>query len=71
MISHFQWKELRNNLLRREWSFSFFTQGTYYHGIYDKEGAIHWGTPAPSDALKQTLEPKIHDLMLYHIYEEH
>lgn len=71
MLSHFQWKELRNNLVRREWSFSFYFEGTYFTGVYHKDGSIDWGDLSLSDERKKRLEPQIHDLMLYHVYEQH
>jgi hypothetical protein len=71
MLSHFQWKELRNNLLRREWFFSFFCEGQFITGIYYKDGSIDWGNTILSEEKKKWLEPKIHDLMLFHVYEEH
>lgn len=71
MISHFQWKELRNNLARREWSFSFFHEGQYVTGIYHKNGTVEWNGPLLTDEKRKELEPHIHDLMLYHVYEEH
>ncbi|WP_100371897.1 YheE family protein [Bacillus sp. FJAT-45037] len=71
MISHFQWKEIRNNLVRQEWAFSFYYQGQYLTGSYHKDGSMTWGQPTPSVEQRQELEPRIHDLMLYHVYEEH
>jgi hypothetical protein len=71
LISHFQWKELRNNLVRREWAFSFFYAGSYLTGTYHKDGSIDWNHPVPTEDKKKELEPKVHDLMLYHVYEEH
>ncbi|WP_017728707.1 YheE family protein [Halalkalibacterium ligniniphilum] len=69
MISHFQWKERRNNLVRREWTFSFFHAGTYYTGIYFKDGSITWNQPDPATEQQPLFESQIHDLMLYHVYE--
>ncbi|MCL7747022.1 YheE family protein [Halalkalibacter alkaliphilus] len=71
MLVHFQWKELRNNLLRREWAFSFFHEGQYMSGIYYKNGSIKWGDSNVSSQKKEKLEPYVHDLMLYHVYEQH
>ncbi|ARK29150.1 YheE family protein [Halalkalibacter krulwichiae] len=71
MLSHFQWKELRNNLVRREWAFSFFFDGNYITGIYHKNGEIDWGEANLTSNQKEILEPQIHDLMLYHVYEQH
>ncbi|MDT8862043.1 YheE family protein [Alkalihalobacillus sp. MEB130] len=71
MLVHFQYKELRNNLLRREWSFSFFYEGRYMTGTYYKDGRIKWNDDDLTLEKKEKLEPHIHDLMLYHVYEEH
>ncbi|WP_209124331.1 DUF5342 family protein [Alkalihalobacillus sp. BA299] len=71
MISHFQWKELRNNLVRQEWEFSFFYKGNYFRGMYYKNGAIEWSETTPTEAEKKQLEMQVHDLFLYHVYEEH
>ncbi|KHF39167.1 YheE family protein [Halalkalibacter okhensis] len=71
MLAHFQWKELRNNLLRREWAFSFFHEGQYMTGVYHKDGSIKWGDSSLSSEQKAKLEPFVHDLMLYHVYEQH
>ncbi|TWI56194.1 YheE family protein [Halalkalibacter nanhaiisediminis] len=71
MISHFQWKELRNNLVRREWTISFFHKGQYITGIYHQNGTIAWNESLLTNDSKKELEPQIHELMLYHVYEEH
>ncbi|PSL45175.1 hypothetical protein B0H94_107180 [Salsuginibacillus halophilus] len=71
MISHFQWKEMKNNWLNREWSFSFFYQGKMHRGTYYKDGTITWQTTAPKESDRADLERHIHDLMLYHVYEDH
>ncbi|WP_332694080.1 DUF5342 family protein [Halalkalibacter lacteus] len=69
MIAHFQWKS--NNLVLREWSFSFFHEGQYITGMYYKDGQIDWGPSALTAKTKMKLKPYIHDLMLYHVYEQH
>ncbi|UOE95467.1 MULTISPECIES: YheE family protein [Bacillaceae] len=71
MLSHFQWKELRNNLVRQEWEISFFFEGTYYRGTYFKDGSIEWHTLPKTDDDRRKLELQVHDLMLYHVYEDH
>ncbi|GAE35657.1 DUF5342 family protein [Halalkalibacter akibai] len=71
MISHFQWKELKNNLVRSEWAFSFFHEGHYYTGTYFKDGSINWNQDTLTLEKKKLLEPKLHDLMLFHVYENH
>ncbi|MFB4163721.1 DUF5342 family protein [Alteribacillus sp. JSM 102045] len=71
MITHFQWSERKNNWLRKEWKFSFFFKGNYFNGIYFKDGTIEWaGNTPPSNDLKN-IEAQVHDLVLYHIFEDH
>jgi hypothetical protein len=67
MLTHFQWKSSN----RREWSFSFFYEGQFISGIYYKDGKIDWSHSMLTDESKKKLEPRIHDLMLYHVYEKH
>ncbi|MFB5663170.1 DUF5342 family protein [Alteribacillus sp. HJP-4] len=69
MISHFQWAERINNLVRKEWSFSFYFKGTYFTGIYNMDGTIDWNGSVPAEHEK--LEAGLHDLFLYHVYEDH
>ncbi|MFC0473717.1 DUF5342 family protein [Halalkalibacter kiskunsagensis] len=68
MLAHFQWK---SNLSLREWSFSFFHDGQFITGTYYKNGHIKWGQSVLTAESKKKLEPHIHDLMLYHVYEQH
>ncbi|MDA3128574.1 DUF5342 family protein [Aliibacillus thermotolerans] len=70
MISHFQWQEKKNNLLQKEWAFSFYYQGKYLTGTYLQTGKITWDNE-PSSLDKEKLEASIHDLMLYHVFEDH
>lgn len=71
MISHFQWKEIKNNLVRQEWEFSFFYKGAQQRGMYFKDGSIQWYPPEPAEKERKALESQVHDLFLYHIYEQH
>ncbi|WP_018924229.1 YheE family protein [Salsuginibacillus kocurii] len=71
MITHFQWKELKNNWINREWSFSFFYRGTFLKGKYYKDGTIEWVSDKPPETEQSTIESQVHDLMLYHVYEDH
>lgn len=71
MITHFQWYEKKNNWLRKEWAFSFYFKGSYYHGVYFKDGSIKWeGEQPPSNEL-ENITTQVHDLVLYHIFEDH
>lgn len=71
MLSHFQYKEIKNNLINREWSFSFFYKQKRYIGTYYKDGSISWGNSIIEKPEKEFLESCVHDLMLYHVYEDH
>ncbi|PRO64651.1 DUF5342 family protein [Alkalicoccus urumqiensis] len=67
MIQHFQWKAHRPS----GWSFSFYHQGARYRGFYHRDGTIRWDQPETRPEKAETLEGQIHDLMLYHVYEDH
>ncbi|UTR09209.1 YheE family protein [Evansella sp. LMS18] len=72
MISHFNYKEIKNNLINQEWSFSFFYKQKRYTGKYYKDGSIKWTSPEDiNEEDRKFLETAIHDLMLYHVYEDH
>lgn len=68
MIEHFQWKERPPF----GWSFTFFYKQTRYKGTYQKDGVIKWRIPEEiNETDKKFLESSVHDLILYHIYEDH
>lgn len=71
MLSHFQWKPLNKNLLKLSWEFSFYYHGTYYQGVYYNNGNIEWFHTELEEETRKVLEAKVHELMLYHVYEEH
>ncbi|MBU9720744.1 MULTISPECIES: DUF5342 family protein [Bacillaceae] len=71
MLTHFQYKEIKNNLINQEWNFSFFYKQKEYNGTYFKDGSITWKSAITDDKEKSFLESCVHDLMLYHVYEEH
>lgn len=72
MITHFQLKEIKNNMINQEWKFSFFYKKEAYKGNYFKNGEITWIQPSLIDKEdKVFLESCVHDLMLYHVYEDH
>lgn len=71
MISHFQWKALHSDKKLPGWSFSFFFKGVQYRGIYHKNGEIEWNEGSnPSEDDREKLHSHIHELMLYHVYED-
>ncbi|WP_096201502.1 DUF5342 family protein [Bacillus sp. FJAT-45350] len=71
MISHFNWKERDATLIKKEIQFSFFFKGEYYQGMYYSDGTITWTERQPDGQAKENLEMQIHDLILYHVYEDH
>ncbi|OEH92936.1 DUF5342 family protein [Bacillus solimangrovi] len=68
MISHFQYKERNKDLAG--WSFSFFYKKTRYSGLYHRNGEVEWYEPAPENDKKEYLQSHLHELMLFHVYEE-
>ncbi|PYZ98869.1 hypothetical protein CR205_09950 [Alteribacter lacisalsi] len=74
MLSHFHYREIKNNMINREWSFEFYYKQQQYKGSYYKDGSIKWTSPdkGKMSPEEQTfLESCVHDLMLYHVYEDH
>ncbi|UCZ54293.1 YheE family protein [Bacillus shivajii] len=72
MLTHFQYKEIKNNMVNQEWQFSFFYKQNRFVGHYFKDGSIQW--KQPGEILredKEFIESCVHDLMLYHVYEDH
>ncbi|SDO29751.1 DUF5342 family protein [Alkalicoccus daliensis] len=68
MIQHFQWKERPPF----GWSFSFYYKQMRYKGTYQKDGVIRWHHPEDINEKDAAfLESTVHDLMLYHVYEDH
>ncbi|TCP29298.1 hypothetical protein EV207_111100 [Scopulibacillus darangshiensis] len=70
MISHFTYKPfLSAESRRREYLFSFFFKGKAYKGIYRYNGAIEWLEGKPEGQHINNLQSKIHELMLFHEYD--
>lgn len=69
MLTHFTYKPfLSPETRRREYQISFFYKGVNYTGIYHYNGAIDWDEE-PEEAEISPLTSRVHELMLYHIYE--
>ncbi len=61
-------------MINREWSFTFYYKQNKYKGMYFKDGSIKWERPTTKEMNneeKSFLEDCVHDLMLYHVYEDH
>ncbi|WP_026689042.1 DUF5342 family protein [Alteribacter aurantiacus] len=74
MLSHFHYREIKNNMINQEWDFDFYYKQNKYKGKYFKDGSITWhhqGADQMTTEEKSFLEDCVHDLMLYHVYEEH
>ncbi|WP_416149162.1 DUF5342 family protein [Salipaludibacillus sp. HK11] len=72
MLTHFQLKEIKNNMINQEWDFTFYYKRLFYKGKYFKDGRIQWISPSSIDQDdKVFLAGCVHDLMLYHVYEDH
>lgn len=69
MITHFQQKEIDRSIPDGKWSISFFHNKKRCTGYYYKNGDITW-VNAPDDH-EEDIKAIVHDLMLYHVYEDH
>ena len=69
MISHFEWKSLYETEKIPGWQFSFYFEKKRFMGVYHKDGSITWMGDFLTEQAKKELEPRIHELMLYHVYD--
>ncbi|PQD95546.1 hypothetical protein CYL18_09695 [Pradoshia eiseniae] len=69
MISHFTFQSLYQTEKIPGWSFSFYYEGKRYTGVYHKDGSIEWTNNLPSESSLKELESRLHELMLYHVYD--
>ena len=67
MITHFQWKPLHTNL--PGWKINFYFNKQAVQALYHKDGSIEWIAHAPAKSDEEMLKSRIHDLMVYHVYE--
>ena len=70
LLQHFQFKSLFQDKRLPGWTFSFFHQQRKYEGIYHPNGKIEWTLSTPNEQEQTILQKQIHDLMLYHIYDQ-
>lgn len=69
MFQHFTFKPLLSKILRKDYQFSFYFQGTQYRGLYYYNGQIEWQDPVPAEQDRGNLESQVQELMLYHVYD--
>lgn len=69
MLQHFQYKPLYKDKNLPGWKFYFYYKKQRLSGNYLKDGAIEWLPVAPGEADRKQLEQQVHELMLYHVYD--
>lgn len=69
MLQHFQIQSLYKEKLLPGWLFSFYFRQQKFNGIYHPNGKIEWQSISPDEQYILLLEKQIHDLMIYHIYD--
>ena len=70
MITHFQYQSLFANNQLPGWGFSFYFQKQRYTGTYHQNGEIGWTSPIPATEDEKYLANHIHELMLFHVYDD-
>ncbi|HEY4553837.1 MAG TPA: YheE family protein [Bacillaceae bacterium] len=70
MLQHFQYQSLYEDKRLPGWKFSFYHNGSRFEGLYHASGKIEWSSQAPEGAVEPVLQKQIHDLMLYHVYDQ-
>lgn len=69
MITHFQLQPLYQNSQLPGWKFSFYFKKHKFSGIYHQSGTIEWTSAQPDKEDEQQLAKHVHELMLFHVYE--
>ncbi|CAM4063471.1 DUF5342 family protein [Lederbergia lenta] len=69
-MQHFQVQSLYADKRLPGWTFSFYLNQHKYTGIYHSNGNIEWTINQPDDEHINKIQTQIHDLMIYHIYDE-
>ncbi|AIC93912.1 MULTISPECIES: YheE family protein [Shouchella] len=71
MLVHFQFKPLYQRAQKQSWAFSFYFKGQFVSGTYHFDGSITWTDSQVDEQVRnEQLKQAVHDLMLYHVYEE-
>lgn len=70
MIQHFQYNSLYQNEQLPGWTISFYYNKEKFEGIYHSDGRIEWITQHQlENGQEENLKKQIHELMLYHVYD--
>ncbi|MBN6887674.1 uncharacterized protein DUF5342 [Cytobacillus horneckiae] len=69
MLTHFQYSSLYENKQLPGWKFSFYFAKQKYAGYYHQDGSIEWTSEKPEARDEEELKGRIHELMLYHVYD--
>ena len=70
MIQHFSYRSLFPDRRLPGWKFSFYYNRTRMEGVYHADGRIEWTGAAPGKTDEANLQKQIHDLMIYHVYDQ-
>lgn len=70
MLQHFQFKSLYADERLPGWTISFYFSGHKYEAVYHPDGEIEWHSQAPAKNDATKIQNQIHELMLYHVYNE-
>ncbi|MBY0123101.1 YheE family protein [Bacillus sp. S/N-304-OC-R1] len=70
MLTHFQYKPLYENKQLPGWKISFYYNKQKFNGIYHQNGKIEWTSTAPYREDEMMLMEQIHELMLFHVYDQ-
>lgn len=70
MLQHFQIQSLYEDKRLPGWTFSFYFHQQKIAGIYYSDGKIEWTSKAPDEPDNSALQKQVHDLMIFHIYDQ-
>ncbi|TDL35406.1 hypothetical protein E2R51_06765 [Jeotgalibacillus sp. S-D1] len=72
MIQHFHYQSMFENKQLPGWLISFTYEGQRISGIYHKTGNIEWTSPPlfRDQEAEENVKKQLHDLMLYHVYDQ-
>ena len=72
MIQHFHFQSMFENKQLPGWTFSFTFEGQQISGMYHKTGTIEWTSTHSfsTEEEENNVKKQIHELMLYHVYDD-